>query len=335
MRTYNIPIFVPHRGCPFDCVFCNQRRITGTIAEVTADTVTETIEAYLKTIPQSGAVIEAAFFGGSFTGIPMDEQSELLSAAYDYVKTGRISGIRLSTRPDYIDREILDNLKKYGVTTIELGVQSMDDEVLFKSGRGHTSDDVRRAAALIKEYGFTLGLQMMTGLPGDTDEKSIYTAREIIRLRPEIVRIYPTLTIRDTALEDMYLSGEYKPQSVDEAVRLCAELLLMFEAEGIRVIRLGLQSTDEICENGSVAAGPVHSAFGELVENEIYYDLISAAIGGARDCAAVVAVSDREISKAVGNRRRNIIKFKNERNIDLKIKGDKTINGREVRLVCC
>lgn len=335
MRTYNIPIFVPHKGCPFDCVFCNQRRITGTVKDVTSDTVAETINAYLETIDTKNAKIEAAFFGGSFTGIPIEEQTALLSAAYAYVKSGKIDGIRLSTRPDYIDTKILDNLKKYGVTTIELGVQSMDDDVLLKSGRGHTAENVKKAAWLIKEYGFTLGLQMMTGLPGDTHEKSIYTAKEIIKLQPEIVRIYPTLTIKDTRLEEMYNSGEYQPQSVDEAAKLCKTLLLMFEKNGIKVIRLGLQSTDEICENGSVIAGPVHSAFGELVESEIYYDLIINAVGGNTDCAVTVAVNDREVSKAVGNRRRNILKIKDEKNINLKITGDKNINVREVRRICC
>lgn len=327
---------MPHKGCPFDCVFCNQRRITGTIKDVTADTVTETINAYLETISDAeNAKIEAAFFGGSFTGIPIDEQTELLSAAYKYVKSGMINGIRLSTRPDYIGTNILDNLKKYGVTTIELGVQSMDDDVLLQSGRGHTAEDVRNAVRLIKEYGFTLGLQMMTGLPGDTDEKSIYTAEEIIKLQPSIVRIYPTLTIKDTRLEEMYNSGEYVPQSVDDAAELCKTLLLMFETNDIKVIRLGLQSTDEICENGSVIAGPVHSAFGEIVESTVYYNLILDAVGQAENCTVMVAVNDRELSKAIGNKRRNILKIKNERNIDLKIVGDKNIKTREVRRVCC
>ena len=226
MKTYNIPIFVPHRGCPFDCVFCNQKRITGTQKEVTADDVHNIIGEYLKTLPSKNRRIEAAFFGGSFTGIPINEQSELLAAANEYLKKGDIDGIRLSTRPDYIDKEILDNLLKYGVTTIELGVQSMDDSVLKSSNRGHTRKDVINAVRLIKEYSFTLGLQMMTGLPGDTDEKSLYTADEIIKLKPDIVRIYPTLTIKDTFLEKMYLTGKYQPQSVDEAVNLAKQLLL-------------------------------------------------------------------------------------------------------------
>ena len=331
MKTYNIPVFVPHKGCPFDCVFCNQKRITGKTNDVSAETVVGIIEEYLTTLPKDGCRIETAFFGGSFTGIPIEEQSELLAAAKTYIDAGRIHGIRLSTRPDYISRPILDNLKKYGVTTIELGVQSMDDEVLVKSGRGHTKEHVKDAVKLIREYDFTLGLQMMTGLVGDTDEKSIKTAKEIIALKPDIVRIYPTLTIKDTHLETMYLNGEYTPQTVDEAVELCKKLVLMFEDNNITVIRLGLQSTDEICENGSVVAGPVHSSFGELVESSIYYDIISKSL--SEGDKAVVYVNSKEISKAVGNKRSNILKFK-ERNIDIKIIGNNELKRREVRCVC-
>ena len=333
MKTYNIPIFVPHRGCPYDCVFCNQKRITGSQKSVTVADVRKTIEEYLTTLPKNDARIEAAFFGGSFTGIPIEEQTELLSAAYEYVKDGRIDGIRLSTRPDYISVEILDNLQKYGVTTIELGVQSMDDEVLIKSNRGHKSSDVTTAVKLIRKYPFALGLQMMTGLPGDTKTKSFRTADAIIALKPDIVRIYPTLTIRDTKLEEMYRDGSYTPETLDEAVKLCAELVLKFEAADITVIRVGLQSTDEISESGeSVVAGPVHSAFGELVENEIYYGLIMDALSG-RD--GIIYVNPREISKAVGNKRRNIIRIKNETGRDIKIRPDDRLGKREVRYDCC
>lgn len=333
MRIYNIPIFVPHRGCPYDCVFCNQKRITGVQEPVSADDVRETIEEYLKTMDKSDRYIEAAFFGGSFTGIPMEEQSNLLSAAYEFVKEGRIDGIRLSTRPDYINTEILDNLKKYGVTTVELGVQSMDPEVLYLSNRGHSPEQVREAVRLIRKYPFTLGLQMMTGLPGDTDERSLKTADELIALKPDIVRIYPTLTIKDTALEYMYNNGTYKPQELDNAVELCKKLLLKFEENNIRVIRLGLQSTDEICENGSVVAGPVHSAFGELVQSSIYYDKIKNALENKSDCGAVLTVNPSEISKAVGNKRCNILKIKKEKNIDLKIIGNS--NTEKGRVVAC
>ncbi len=332
MKTYNIPVFVPHRGCPFDCVFCNQKRITGTACEVTPDDVRETIEKYLRTLPNDGCVIETAFFGGSFTGIPIQEQSALLNAAKSFKDSGKISGIRLSTRPDYINKEILDNLLKYGVTTIELGVQSMSDDVLKASNRGHSADTVREAVRLIREYPFKLGLQMMTGLPSDTPEKSIYTANELIRLKPDFVRIYPTLVICDTYLEEMYKKGEYKPQTVDEAAELCKTLLLMFENEGITVIRIGLQPTDEICENGSVVAGPVHSAFGEVAESKIYLDLIRKQLkSGDR---AKVFVNPSEISKAVGNKRSNVLILKKE-NIEIKVIGDEKLRKREVRCVCC
>ncbi len=333
MKTYNIPIFVPHRGCPYDCVFCNQKRITGSQKNVTPSDVRETIEKYLATLPKKDAHIETAFFGGSFTGIPIEEQTELLSAAYEYVKDGRINGIRLSTRPDYISKEILDNLQKYGVTTIELGVQSMDDEVLLKSNRGHKSSDVTAAVKLIREYPFALCLQMMTGLPGDSKTKSMQTADAIIALKPDMVRIYPTLTIKDTKLEEMYRDGSYTPETLDEAAQLCAELVLKFEAADITVIRVGLQSTDEISESGeSVVAGPVHSAFGELVENEIYYGLILDAMGG-KD--GVIYVNPREMSKAVGNKRRNIIRIKKETGRDIKILPDERLRKREVRYDCC
>lgn len=333
MRRYNIPIFVPHRGCPFDCVFCNQKRITGIQTEVTFSDVCNTVEEYLKTLPQNGRRVEVAFFGGSFTGIPIEEQSELLSAAEKYLKEGVIDGIRLSTRPDYIDTVILDNLKKYGVTTIELGVQSMDNGVLKASNRGHTRGDVINAVKLIKEYPFSIGLQMMTGLPGDTEEKSLYTADEIIELRPDFVRIYPTLTIKDTFLEKMYYNGTYKPQTLENAVELAKKLMLKFEENNIAVIRVGLQATDEISENGSVVAGPVHSSFRELVESSIYYDIISEKLPA--ECKrAKVFVNPAEVSKAIGNKRYNIIKLKNEKNIDIKIYPDERLKNREVRCTC-
>ena len=309
MRKFNIPIFVPHKGCPYDCVFCNQKRITGNLKETTPDDVTNTICEYLKTLPETDRNIEVAFFGGSFTGIPIDEQSALMERVQPYIKDGRIDGIRLSTRPDYITHEILRNLKYYGVTTIELGVQSMVDSVLKSANRGHNSKQVKNAVALIREYGFSLGLQMMTGLPGDSDEHSVKTAQRIIALKPDFVRIYPTLTIKDTYLEKMYHKGEYTPQELEDAVELSKELLLMFENAGIKVIRIGLQPTDEINEDASVVAGPFHSAFGELVESAVYYDLIMDTVSGLSGDVTVY-VNPKEISKAVGNKRANIIKIK-------------------------
>jgi len=330
MRTYNIPVFVPHKGCPFDCVFCNQRKITGTTTDVTPNDVENIIEEHLKTLPREDRYIEVAFFGGSFTGIPMNEQSALMAAVAKFGT--QINGIRLSTRPDYISEEIMDNLVAYGVTTIELGVQSMDNEVLKASNRGHTAEQVRNAVEIIRKYPVRLGLQMMTGLVGDTREKSIYTAKEIIKLKPEMVRIYPTLTIKDTYLEKLYNKGLYKPQTLEEAVETAKIIMLMFENKGINVIRVGLQATNEISSEGSVVAGPVHSAFRALVESSIYYDLIKSEVAG-KIGNVTVEVKDSEVSNAVGNKRANIEKIKQEFGINLKIRGNKEMNKREVRYI--
>ena len=332
MRKYNIPIFVPHKGCPYDCVFCNQRRITGHITPTTPDEVTEIIERHLLTIPTVGASVEAAFFGGSFTGIPIEEQNALMERVEPYISSGRISGIRMSTRPDYIDKDILDNLKRHHVTMIELGVQSMSDEVLKAANRGHTAHQAEIAARLIKDCGIGLGLQMMTGLPGDTPEISKYTAERIISLAPDCVRIYPTLVIKDTYLEKLYRSGKYTPQTVEQAAQLAGELIRMFEAADIDVIRVGLQPTEEISSGASVVAGPFHPAFGELAEGEIYYRLASEQLEGIKD-DAVIYVNPSEISKMTGNKKRNIEKFKSEKDINVKIKGDKALKRREVRAV--
>lgn len=328
MKNYNIPIFVPHLGCPFDCVFCNQKRITGETKSVDEEDVKRIIEEYIQTLPKTDRYIEAAFFGGSFTGIDINVQQRLLSAAYEYVKSGDIDGIRLSTRPDYISEEILDMLEKYGVTTIELGVQSMDEEVLKASTRGHTAQQVCDAVELIRRYPFRLGLQMMTHLPGDTDEKSIMTAQRIIDLKPDMVRIYPTLVIKDTYLEKMYLRGEYKPHTVEEAVSLCKVLLPMFEKANIPVIRVALAVTEEICPDGSVVAGPFHSAFRELVENAIYCDKMLDEVQkkGVRE----FRVNSREISKAVGNKKCNIEKIKALTGITVSVHGDDGVNRGDI-----
>ncbi|MEE0409953.1 MAG: radical SAM protein [Clostridia bacterium] len=333
MRKFNIPVFVPHKGCPYDCVFCNQKRITGNLKETTPDDVTRIIEEHLKTLPSVDRTIEVAFFGGSFTGIPIEEQSALMERVKPYIESGEVYGIRLSTRPDYINDEILQNLKKYGVTTIELGVQSMVDTVLKTSNRGHTSEDVAKAVELIHSYGFSLGLQMMTGLPGDTPEYSIETAKRIIALKPDFVRIYPTLTIKDTYLEKMYHKGEYQPQTLEDAVDLAKELLLMFEESGIGVIRIGLQPTDEINANASVVAGPFHSSFGELVESAVYYDIIENAVKGLSGDVTIY-VNPKEVSKATGNKRKNIIRIKNNTGINIKIATDDNLKRREVRYTC-
>ena len=329
MKYYNIPIFVPHEGCPFDCAFCNQRRITGADTNVTADKVRSIITEYLGTIPKGERVIEAAFFGGSFTGISAEKQEDLLKAAYEFVKKGALDGIRLSTRPDYISTEILNRLKKYGVTTIELGVQSMDNEVLLASGRGHTKDAVISAVSQIKNYPFKLGLQMMLGLPSDSKEKSIQTALEIIALKPDFVRIYPTLVLKDTYLEKMYKSGEYIPWSVDETVEVLKNIIPMFRKENIEIIRIALAVTEEISPGGALVAGPFHPAIGELAEGEIYFDKICKIIENDKS-AEVFAVNEREISKALGNGKRNIERIREKYKKEIKIKPSKSLEKGEI-----
>lgn len=325
MKYFNIPIFVPHLGCPFDCVFCNQRKITGADGNVSAETVRKTVEEHLQLLPKQDAGIEIAFFGGSFTGISAALQEELLSAACEYIGKNGIEGIRVSTRPDYINDEVIARLLKYGVTTVELGVQSMNREVLKAAGRGHTPEDVENAVRLIKKTPIRLGLQMMTGLPEDTPERALETADKIIELGADIVRIYPTLVIKGTRLEEMYKNGEYKPQSVSEAALLCARLLKKFEAAKITVIRCGLQNTDEISPGGSVVAGPFHSAFGELAEGELYYEKIKELVSKSDKTEIVIAVNPSEVSKAVGQKRKNVVRIYEKFGKKIKIVPDKTV----------
>ena len=271
MKKGNISIFVPHLGCPQQCSFCNQKTITGKQSQPTADDVKNAVATALK---RKGYEYEIAFFGGSFTAIDMEYMLTLLTAAADCVDGERVKGIRISTRPDCIDSEVLDILKAHKVTSIELGAQSMDDEVLKANLRGHTAADVASAAKLIKSYGFELGLQMMTGLYLDTDEKAIETAKKLIELQPDTVRIYPTVVLKGTYLAELYDKEVYKPQTVDDAAALCTRLLPMFENAGIKVIRLGLHASDDIKKN--MVAGAYHEAFGEIVQSRFMLNKVLA-----------------------------------------------------------
>lgn len=305
MKHKTIPIFVSHMGCPNDCSFCNQRKITGHTEVMTSEIADKIIKSSLETIPDN-TQIEIGFFGGSFTGIDINLQTKLLETAYKYVLDNKVSSIRLSTRPDYISEENVRFLKEYGVTTVELGAQSMDDDVLKLNRRGHTSLDTEKASYIISSSGLNLGLQMMTGLFGDTNEKCIKSAEKIISLKPSCVRIYPTLVLRETHLDELYRSGEYMPQELYEAVNLCADLKQMFDDKNISVIRMGLMSSDNINPENDVVAGPYHPSFGELVKSEIYFRKLIKSVDG--DCS--VQVNPREISTFVGNNKSNIKKFK-------------------------
>ncbi len=261
-----IPIFVPHKGCPHQCSFCNQKHITGQSDGTTPEKAEEIINTYLSTIDTKKHRAEIAFYGGSFTAIDIDYQNSLLEVANRYLDKG-VKGIRLSTRPDSINRQILDNLKSYGVTEIELGVQSMRDSVLKANERGHTAKDVEDAVSLIREYPFSLGLQQMTGLYQDTFSDDIYTAERIASIRPDFVRIYPTLVFNNTRLADYYREGLYKPHTLEEAVTLCKKLKAIYDAYGIKIIRLGLLMSEEEAKNNYIC-GPYDPRFRELVEEK-------------------------------------------------------------------
>lgn len=258
-----IPIFIPFGGCPHQCVFCDQKGITGSSDLPAIDEVKSTIETYLSTWKGTG-LKEAAFYGGSFTGLPLESQKAYLEAAGEFLGSGRLDSLRLSTRPDYIDKDIVEFIKSRGVGTVELGVQSMDDEVLRKSGRGHTARHTQEAVSLLKETGLSVGLQFMPGLPGDTRQSVLNTVREVIGLKPDFVRIYPSLVLKDTPLHKMYIAGDYRPWDMDEMISVCAEAKRLLDDAGVSIIRMGLQTTDDLIS--SLIAGPWHPSFRQLVE---------------------------------------------------------------------
>ncbi len=260
-----IPLFIPHLGCPNDCVFCDQKRISGSLSPACGTDVIRALEA-AKARGQRG--VELAFYGGSFTAIDREIQQELLSAAAPYREDGTVGAVRLSTRPDAVDEDILRFLSSWGVRTVELGAQSLDEQVLLASGRGHTAADTVRAAGLVKAAGLQLVLQMMTGLPGSSRESDVRTAHGVIALRPDGVRIYPTVIVKNTALEAMWRSGRYQEHTVEDAVAVCADILPLFRAADIPVIRLGLNPTEELSHGGAVG-GAYHPALGELVRSEV------------------------------------------------------------------
>lgn len=267
-----IPIFIPHSGCRNDCVFCNQRKITARTLPPTPEQVRETAEQYLSTLEsRSLPMVEIAFYGGSFTGLTLEEQRSYLSIAAGYKQAGRVQKIHLSTRPDYINPDILDNLKEWGVDTVELGVQSFDEKVLSLANRGHDAARVYESARLLHEYGFELGIQLMAGLPGDTLEKDIFSANELVSLKPSIARIYPTVVLPDTELHRMTLSGEYTPLSLEDAVHRAKEMVKIIEGAGINIIRIGLKSSELIHsgEGTTLMGETYHPAFRQLVEGEL------------------------------------------------------------------
>lgn len=312
-RALIIPVFIPFLGCPHKCIYCRQDRITGqTNNHVRAEDVKGLIEqAILSPKYKTASSREVAFYGGTFTSISEEYMSELLGAVEPYIKENVIDSIRISTRPDEIDEKRLKLLRSYGVTTVELGVQSMDNEVLRKSGRGHTAEDTVIAISLLKKYGFKTGIQLLPGLPGDSYDIFQATIDKIIGLAPDMARIYPAIVIKDTALASLYNAGKYSPLTLDEAVRICVESCVRLEENGIKVIRVGLMSTPSLLEEGEILAGPWHNAFGFLVRADIYMKNIIPFLPAPGTTSEIgIRMPEREIPLLRGYENQGINKIK-------------------------
>lgn len=324
-KEYIIPIFIPFLGCPHDCAFCNQVKITNYKDNINKENTIRQINQYLSYFPKNENLKEIAFFGGSFTGLDKKVMISYLEIALNYKKKGIIDRIRLSTRPDYINNSILDILKKYEVDVIELGIQSLDNEILNANERGHSKEDSIMASKLIKDYGFKLGHQIMPGLYKDSFDKAIETGLESIKMNPDMVRIYPTLVIKDTKLEKLYKEGLYKPLSLDEAIEISSRLYMIYSYKKIPVIRIGLQPTENINEKKDVVAGPFHPSIRQLVETNIHKIYLEELINkyGLKN-KIKIHISNREISIIAGNKKANknyfykkyglIINFENDEN---------------------
>ena len=312
-RPFIIPIFLPHAGCPHQCVFCNQVSITGSIQKaVNADQIRSQIHQFLEYKNDRRKPIQISFYGGNFLGLKIDEITRLLDLATDFIGLGQVDSIRFSTRPDTITPDNLNIISKYPVETVELGVQSMDDHVLALAERGHSAADTVRAVHQLKEREYNIGLQMMVGLPGDTEALSLITAEKIAGLQPDFVRIYPTVVVRKSKLARWYQNGSYTPLSLEEAVTRAKKLYLLFRKHNIRVIRMGLQASEDLADDSTVLAGPYHPAFGHLVYSEVFFDAAQKAIDSIKTLSDTITISvnPRSISKMRGLNNENIEKLK-------------------------
>lgn len=321
MKHYNIPIFIPELACPNRCIYCNQRHISGQLQAVKPEEIKQIIEQHLATFIRPSEV-ELAFFGGSFTGIDEKDMLTYLQIVQPYIEQGEIKSIRISTRPDYINEKILDILQQYNVKDIELGSQSLNEEVLAFAKRGHTVRDVENASQLIKSYGFSLGLQMMIGLPLDTVEKSKETAKKILKLGAESTRIYPTLVINNTDLADLYRQNKYKALSLDEAVDWTTEIYKIFSQSSIKILRVGLHPSEALINGTELLAGPFHVSFKELVLTKIWQEKFEKLPINTK----TILVNPKEINYAIGYNSKNkqllqkkfpYLKFISDSNVEL------------------
>jgi histone acetyltransferase (RNA polymerase elongator complex component) len=333
LRPVVIPFFISHLGCPHRCVFCDQEKIAGARGVLpSADEMLDKIEQYRNSSP--GREFEVAFFGGTFTALPIEDQHQLLATLQPLLASGHLGSLRLSTRPDAVNPETAAFLKAMGVRSVELGVQSMNEEVLRLSGRGHSARDTERAVRALQSERIEVGVQLMPGLPGDTEERSLASLEQVLALGPSFLRIYPTLVIAGTELAARYQAGSYQPQSLDQAVSLCKRMLLLARSAGVPVVRLGLQPTAELESPGVLLAGPYHPAFGQLVESELCFDLmcvLSAGIPvGSR--VSVLAPLGRT-SDLVGQGRRNLTRLAERFGISVsKVREAADLGRDEIRL---
>jgi histone acetyltransferase (RNA polymerase elongator complex component) len=316
-KPFIIPIFLPQWGCPYRCIYCHQEKITQTRRQ-------EIHRADFSTLVESGLNsrrrtpdrrVELAFYGGTFTLLPAPVRDDLLAWAAAYIRQGRVEAIRLSTRPDALSEEVLLNLKAAGVETVELGVQSLNDQALVRSKRGHSARDSFKAVRLLRKFFFRVGIQLMAGLPGDTPEGFHQTIREVRDLKPDLVRIYPTVVFPETVLAQWVEKGRYTPLALEEAVSLCRWAVDLLETAGIPVIRLGLQSHDRMSQGKDILAGAYHPAFGDLVRGELFLMKIKQDLAGRnsfRETDLALWVAGRDIGFLTGNKGKNLKKLKTD-----------------------
>jgi histone acetyltransferase (RNA polymerase elongator complex component) len=328
-EQYTIPIFIPHLGCNNECVFCNQRKISGNSKIQNIEEIRDDINKHLEYL-KNKKKIQIAFFGGSFTGIPIQHQIEYLKLANEFILDGKVDSIRISTRPDYINITLVKMLKKYNVKTIELGVQSMDNLVLESSKRGHTSIDVIRAAIIINLMNIELGFQVMIGLPNSTVKSEIMSISKLLKFNPKQLRIYPVYVLEKSQLYDMYLSHEYIPLTLDDAVTRTAEVIKICRSSDVQIIRIGLQSTEEIAANNSKIVGPVSDNFAEYALSKIVLERLEKEIVKMIRVDKVdnsrqkieIHVANKFISIVVGPKRINKNYLQDKYNIELSVKGE-------------
>jgi histone acetyltransferase (RNA polymerase elongator complex component) len=336
LKNFIIPVFIPHAGCPHRCIFCNQNTVTGNQNRIPSnDELNEIISTFLNYKGKKRGRVQISFYGGNFLGLDADKIDQLLNIASKYVENGVAESIRFSTRPDTVDTEKLDLIRKFPVSTIELGVQSMNDDVLELAGRGHSSSDTKNSVALLKKRNYEIGLQMMIGLPGDDEKGSVSTARLISGLSPDFVRIYPAVVLSGSRLAVMYKNGEYAPLSLDEAVAIAKKCFLIFRENNIKVIRMGLQATEELKEGVSVIAGPYHPAFGHLVYSEIFLDKALDILEkeSLPPEEINIRVHPKSVSKLRGLKNSNINKIKKLFNINsVQIVPDASLESDEIKL---